>query len=103
MVPYWLYFKANACAREDRYDDAVRFAKKSLDIQPGYAGAWVALANAFGQLGQTEEARQAMTRALRANPAMTPEHLTEQIRVTAGGDEERAEKSLAGLKAAGLL
>lgn len=103
MVPYWLYFKANACAREDRYDDAVRFARKSLDIQPGYAGAWVTLANALGQLDQTEEARQAMTRALRANPAMTPEHLTEQIRVTAGGDEERAEKSLAGLKAAGLL
>ncbi len=103
MVPYWLYFKANACAREERYEDAVRFARKSLDVQPGYAGAWVALANALGQLGQKEEARQAMTRALRANPAMTPEHLVEQIRVTAGGDEERATKSLAGLKAAGLL
>ncbi len=103
MVPYWLYFKANACALEDRYEDAVRFARKSLDIQPGYAGAWVALANALGRLGRTDEARQAMTRALRANPAMTPKHLAEQIRIAAGGDEEHAEKSLAGLKAAGLL
>ncbi len=81
----------------------MRFARKSLDIQPGYAGAWIALANGLGHLGRTEEARQAMTRALRANPAMTPEHLAEQIWITAGGEEERAEKSVAGLKAAGLL
>ncbi len=103
MVPYWLYFKANACALEERFEDAVRFARKSLDIQPGYSGAWVALANAHGRLGRTEEARQAMTRALRVNPAMTPKHLGEQIRIAAGGDEKHAEKALAGLKAAGLL
>ncbi len=103
MVPYWLYFKANACALEERFEDAVRFARKSLDIQPGYSGAWVALANAHGRLGRTEEARQAMTRALRANPAMTPEHLAEQIRIAAGGDEKHADKALAGLKVAGLL
>ena len=44
-----------------------------------------------------------MTQALRANPAMTPIHLAEQIRIAAGGDEEYVEKTLAGLKAAGLL
>jgi adenylate cyclase len=103
MVPYWLYFKANACALEGRNEDAERFARKSLEIQPGYAGAWIALANALGQLGRTEEARQVMERALRANPAMTPEHLSEQIRIAAGGDEKHVEKSLAGLIAAGLL
>ena len=103
MVPYWLYFKANACALEERFEDAVRFARKSLDIQPGYSGAWVALANAHGRLGRTEEARQAMTRALRANPALTPKHLAEQFRIAAGGHEKHADKALAGLKAAGLL
>ncbi len=103
MVPYWLYFKANGCALEERFEDAVRFARKSLDIQPGYVGAWTTLANALGQLGRTEEARQAMDQALRVNPAMTPEHLAKQIRIAAGGDEKHAEKALAGLKAAGLL
>ncbi|MDJ0896561.1 MAG: tetratricopeptide repeat protein [Alphaproteobacteria bacterium] len=103
MVPYWLYFKANACALEERHEDAERFARKSVDIQPGYAGAWVALANALGRLGRTDEAKHAMTRALRANPAMTPQHLAEQIRIAAGGDAQHAERSLAGLKAAGLL
>lgn len=103
MVPYWLYFKANACALEGRYEDSARCARKSVDIQPGYTGAWVALANALGHLGRTEEARHAMDRALHANPAMTPQHLAEQIAVAAGGDRDHAEKSLAGLKAAGLL
>ena len=103
IVPYWLYFKANGCAREGRYEDAVRFARRSLDIQPGYTGAWMALANALGHLGRGEEAREAVERALKANPAMTAEHLFEQIRIAAGGDDEHARKSLAGLAAAGLL
>ena len=71
--------------------------------QPGYAGAWVAMANGLGQLGRFDEARQAMDRALRANPAMTPRHLAAQIRILAGGRQELAEKSLSGLRAAGLL
>ena len=103
MVPYWHYFKANACLREARYEDAVRFARKSVDAQPGYAGAWITLANALGQLDRLDEARAAMDRALRANPALTPQHLADQIRILAGGSRDHADESLAGLKAAGLL
>lgn len=103
LVPCWLSFKANACLREDRCEDAVKFARLSVEAQPGYAGAWVALANALGLLGRIDEARAAMNRALRANPAMTPQHLAGQIRILAGGRPELADKSLSGLKAAGLL
>jgi len=103
MVPYWQYFKANACVREGRYEDAARFARLSVEAQPGYSGAWVTLANALGELGRIDDAQQAMNRALRANPAMTPQHLAAQIRTLAGGREELADKSLSGLKAAGLL
>ena len=103
MVPYWLYFKANACVRQDRYEDAVTFARMSVEAQPGYAGAWVTLANALGLLGRVDEARQTMDRAHRANPALTPRHLAGQIQILAGGRPELADKSLAGLKAAGLL
>ena len=103
MVPYWQYFKANACARENRSEEAVTFARKSVEAQPGYSGAWVTLANALGQLGRYDEAKQAMDRALRANPAMTPQHLAAQIRNLAGNRPELAEQSLSGLKAAGLL
>ena len=57
----------------------------------------------LGQLGQTEQAQAAMARALKANPALTPQHLADQIRILAGGSQDQADKSLAGLKAAGLL
>ncbi len=103
MVPYWLYFKANACVLEDRFEDAVRFAKKSVEIQPGYAGAWTALANALGSLERADEAKKALDRALQANPAMTPQHLAEQIRIASEGYDGDADKALAGLRAAGLL
>ena len=52
MVPFWLYFKANAFARQDRYEEAAEFARKSIEARPSYSGAWVTLANAFGQLGR---------------------------------------------------
>jgi adenylate cyclase len=103
MVPYWHYFKANACVREDRCEEAVKFARMSVEEQPGYAGAWVTLANALGQLGRLDEAREAMKRALRANPDLTPRHLAAQIGILAGGRQDLADKSLSGLKAAGLL
>ena len=79
MVPYWLYFKANACVRQDRFEDAVKFARMSVEAQPGYAGAWATLANALGLLGRIDEAVEAMSRARRANPALTPQHLARQI------------------------
>ncbi len=103
MVGYWCYFKANACSLDGRHEDAARFARRSLDLQPGYTGAWMALANALGAQGLVDEAKEALAGALRTNPAMTPEHLAEQIAIAAGGDTEHAEKSLSGLKAAGLL
>ena len=103
MVPYWLYFKANACVRQGCYEDAVKFARESVDLQPGYSGAWITLANGLGQLGQNDEAREAMDRALRVNPDMTPQHLAEQIRVLADGRQELVNSSLSGLRAAGLL
>jgi adenylate cyclase len=70
MVPYWLSFKANAYCREHKYAEATVFARRSVDAQPGYAGAWLTLAYALEQLGRTDEARDATERARRANPAM---------------------------------
>ncbi|MEM7045941.1 MAG: adenylate/guanylate cyclase domain-containing protein, partial [Pseudomonadota bacterium] len=62
MVPYWLSFKANACCREHRYEEGARFARKSVDAQPGYAGAWMTLAHALDQLGRNDEAHEARER-----------------------------------------
>ncbi|MCG8691577.1 MAG: tetratricopeptide repeat protein [Minwuiales bacterium] len=102
MVPFWLYFKANACMKDERYEEAADFARRSIELQPGYSGAWLALANALGRLGRSDEAREAMDRAREANPDMTPEHLAAQIRILSG-EEGADDKALAGLRAAGLL
>ncbi len=103
MRPYWLYFKANACVRTGHYQDAVDHVRRSLDIQPGYAGAWVALANALGFAGQAEAARQAMQKAQQVNPTMTPKHFARQVRIVAHGNEAHIGHSIGGLRAAGLL
>ncbi len=76
MVPYWLSFKANAYCREHKYEEAAGYARKSVDVQPGYAGAWMTLAYALDQLGRNDEAREAKERARRANPAMASVKLT---------------------------
>ncbi|MEM7045815.1 MAG: tetratricopeptide repeat protein, partial [Pseudomonadota bacterium] len=55
---------------EHRYEEGARFARKSVDAQPGYAGAWMTLAHALDQLGRNDEAHEARERARRANPAM---------------------------------
>ncbi len=103
MVPYWLYFKSVACSRQDRFEAAARHARRSTDIQPGYAGAWIALANALGHLGRTDEAHEAMDGAERGDRALTAGHRREQVKVAAGGDGEQAAGALAGVKCGGLL
>ncbi len=78
MVPYWLSFKANAYCQEHRYEEAVRFGRMSVDAQPGYAGAWLTLAHSLDQLGRSDDARDAMERARRANPAMVETFLASE-------------------------
>ena len=82
MVPYWHSFKANAYCREHKYEEATRCARKSVDAQPGYAGAWMTLAYALGQLGRSDEAREATERARRANPAMASMDLSSESEAT---------------------
>ena len=77
MVPYWLYFKANACARQEKFEDAARLARLSVDAQPGYAGAWLTLTHALQKLGRFDEAKAAFARARKANPAMVTEEMTD--------------------------
>ena len=63
----------------------------------------MALANALGHLGRTDAAKDTLTRAQRANPRMTPQHLAKQIKIAASCDQAHADRALAGLKVAGLL
>jgi TolB-like protein/Flp pilus assembly protein TadD len=101
-LPYWLYFKATACLRQDRHEEAAHHAVRSVELNPGFTVARAALANALGSLGRLEEARAAWAAAVAVNPEFTPrfyESLSREVLLR----EEWAEKLLAGLRRALIL
>jgi serine/threonine protein kinase len=101
-LPYWLWFKSGACARQDLFAESAQAARHSLELNPGYILARAPYANALGMLGRHDEAREAWSTAQAANPAFTPAFyrgLAREIMVR----EDRAEKHFGGLRAAGLL
>jgi non-specific serine/threonine protein kinase len=101
-LPYWLWFKSGACARQDLFAESAEAARLSLELNPGYILARAPYANALGLLGRLDEAREAWRLAEAANPAFTPAFyrgLAREVVVR----EDRAEKHFRGLRAAGLL
>jgi serine/threonine protein kinase/tetratricopeptide (TPR) repeat protein len=101
-LPYWLWFKSGACARQDLFAESAEAARYSLELNPGYILARAPYANALGLLGRLDEAREAWGLAQAANPAFTPAFyrgLAREVMVR----EDRAEKHIGGLRAAGLL
>src|SRR5262249_11238725 len=101
-LPYWLYFKATACLRQDRHEEAAGHAGRAVELNPGFTLVRAALANAQGSLGRLDEARAAWAAAVAVNPDFTPqfyESLAREVLLR----EERAEKLLAGLRPALIL
>ena len=62
------YF-AHACFNDRRYEEASRWARKSLQQHPDHALAHMVLAATLGHLDRETEARQALDEALRLRPA----------------------------------
>jgi TolB-like protein/class 3 adenylate cyclase/Flp pilus assembly protein TadD len=54
-----------------RYEDAIEWARKSVDAHPGYVWGYVYLASAYALNGQLMEARTALTTANRLRPGIT--------------------------------
>ncbi len=60
---------ASACLTARRHEEAVRWARKSLQQQPNYTVGLLIFASALGHLGQEEQARETLEKALRLRPA----------------------------------
>jgi serine/threonine-protein kinase len=101
-VPYWLFFKGAVATRQDRTDEAVNCAARTVELQPHFFLASVMLANALGVLGRNEEAHAAWERVRATHPSFTAEDYAREIRLQAL-HPDRAEPHLAGLRAAGIL
>jgi adenylate cyclase len=90
----------SACLYSTRqYERAAEVAQLSAQRGPHYPMVWRGLANALGQLGRVDEAKQALTRFLELVPGYTSE---EAARETAGfRDEALFQHYLEGLRKAG--
>jgi adenylate cyclase len=59
----------------ERYEEAVRFARRSLQSRPGQPGAQRLLAASYGHLGRADEARHALDELLRLAPDLSAAQL----------------------------
>jgi adenylate cyclase len=73
----FLFNIAAAHFASGRYEEAVTFAKRSLQSKPEQPGAYRLLAASYGHLGRTEEAKAALDALLRLAPDLS----TAQLRV----------------------
>ena len=101
-LPYWYYFKAGACFRQENYELAAECAKKTMELQPRYIVSHIAYANAIGALGRLDEARQLWSQVLSVNPYINQEAYTENLLAIAR-TPERVEQHIRGLKLAGIF
>lgn len=75
LMHEFLFSIASAHFAAERYPEAIRFARRSLDIQAGQPGAFRILAAANGHLGRTVDARAALDQMLMLAPDLSEDHL----------------------------
>jgi predicted Zn-dependent protease len=101
-LPYWLYFKAGVCARQNDYQEAADCAGRSAELQPRFTLAMLEYANALGFLGRDAEAADVAREAFALNPSVNEEAYINEL-LTAAGSLERVQPHIAGLRAAGIF
>jgi tetratricopeptide (TPR) repeat protein len=89
----WTHFDAG------RYEAALQWANRSLDLKPDYEFGYRTLAATYAQLGQMEKARAAVAEQLRLEPEMTVSRIREQ---SMGVRPDFRERWLNALRRAGL-
>jgi adenylate cyclase len=99
LLPMWLSSLSAVHYLARHYEKAEEVARLAVQRAPNYPIGWRGLANALGQTGKLDEAREALARFL----ALMPGYATEQAaRVSAGfRDEAVFQHYLEGLRKAG--
>jgi adenylate cyclase len=75
LMHEFLFSMASAHFAAGRYEEAIRFARRSLDLQPGQPGAWRVIAAASGYRGRIVEARAACEKMMELAPDLSEAHL----------------------------
>jgi len=95
LMNEFLFSIGSAHFMAGRYDEAVRFAQRSLDIKSDQPGAWRIVAAANALLGNQDEARRALGHMTRLAPDLTEDRLRVFLR------DEDVERYVKGLRLAG--
>ena len=78
---YYVHF-GNAYRHLGKYDEAISWYNKALQISPNVQNAYVGLVTVFSLLGREEEARSAARELLRLNPKFSVEHYAKMLPYT---------------------
>jgi adenylate cyclase len=76
---YYYLHLGNAYRHARRYEDAVSWYQKALQISPNAQGGLVGLVTSYSLLGREEAARSAAKELLRVNPKFSVEHYAKTI------------------------
>jgi tetratricopeptide (TPR) repeat protein len=102
-VPFWHFFLAWGYAEAEDYPAARTHAQVAVDIHPGFCLGWVALANALGATGDDEGAREALERAVAANPRFRIDSHRRYMLAVSREVGDSVDRQTRGLVQAGLL
>jgi adenylate cyclase len=91
LMNEFLFTIGSAHFMAERYEEAVQFAQRSLDMKADQPGAWRIIAAASALVGKLDEARRAVGQMIRLAPDLTEERLRVFLRDT---DVERYVKGL---------
>ena len=95
MLNEYLFTIGSAQFMAGRYELAIDYARRSLDLRPDQPGSWRVLAAAYALLGRMDEAKDALGELMRLTPNLTEDRLKTFL----GGD--LVEKYVDGLRKAG--
>lgn len=98
----WQLFQGVACLNLKRNEEAVGLFRHVVEASPKFVRGLMCLANALAACGKSEEAHEYIARTLAVNANFTVARYAGYVRVLSG-NEESAQRLLAGLSSAGLV
>lgn len=101
-LPFWIYHRAVSSVCRDDLERARDLSSQALARNDGLPWVWMNHANLLARLGASDEARDAVDKALSKNPLMTPAHYVAQIR-RMSEDCGFVQQRISGLEAIGSI
>lgn len=97
-----LYEQGVSLALEDRFEEAIPFYKKAIEIDPGYSDVWHALINAYSSLNDFDHGIEAARALIERYPEDILAHSSLSMLYMKKGMKKEAEEAGAAAKLLGF-